>query len=207
MGIRIKNLEQANSVSKSDFLPSDQTDGSTRKISVKQVTDISDAYTDSEVAKAKAYTDTEVAEAVSKSKAYTDSEVAKVKSQLDAANYILSGTGAVRSPVSLGIETGTVVSIPLGAVTASPPPVWIPGKTLLFDDAGTCGVYTGGEGGPDKGIDPLPVLVKSLSYTFGTFVVDGGGAVAINPAVIDGGNAGTVYSALADGGNAHGDFQ
>jgi len=88
-------------------------------------------------------------------------EIETLVNELRNTNTVLAGVRTANSPIPLEASVGAVTNIPLSAI-ANRDDVWMPGKTLVFDGSGTIAVYVGGAMGPSAGIDPLPVLTKSV---------------------------------------------
>ena len=81
--------------------------------------------------------------------------------ELRNTNTVLAGARTANSPIPLKPVIGEITYTPLSAI-ANADDIWMPGKTLVFDSSGTIAIYIGGTGGPSAGIDPLPVLTKSV---------------------------------------------
>ena len=103
----------------------------------------------------------EIAEAMTEEANARQEEIETINSELRNTNTVLAGARTANSPIPLGASVGATSYIPLSAI-ANKDDIWMPGKTLVFDSSGTIAVYIGGAGGPSVGIDPIPVLTKSV---------------------------------------------
>ena len=103
----------------------------------------------------------EITQATEKEASARQGEIEALNGELRNTNTVLAGARTANSPIPLEASVGAVTNIPLSAI-ANRDDIWMPGKTLVFDGSGTVAVYVGGALGPSAGVDPLPVLTKSV---------------------------------------------